>query len=84
MSGRGSSNGEGGRTDSPREMFDGRVHCQIPAFQRPYVRSEDNQWRPLWQNATPVATKVIVVGQDPEDMAHTARHRMGGWNVDAG
>lgn len=36
---------------SPRDLFDGKEHCEIPAFQRPYVWNEEDQWSPgLWGN----------------------------------
>lgn len=35
---------------TPRDLFDGRVIYEIPAFQRPYVWTEEDQWQPLWDD----------------------------------
>jgi hypothetical protein len=32
---------------SPRDLFEGRPHYEIPLFQRPYVWNEEDQWSPL-------------------------------------
>ncbi len=38
--------------ETPRELFDGKVHFEIPPFQRPYVWNEEDQWQPLWDDLT--------------------------------
>lgn len=40
---------------TPRELFDGTVCYEIPAFQRPYVWNEEDQWQPLWADIERVA-----------------------------
>jgi hypothetical protein len=40
---------------SPRELFEGKEHYEIPAFQRPYVWNEEDQWAPLWDDVVRVA-----------------------------
>ena len=40
---------------SPRQLFDGNVHYEVPAFQRPYVWNEEDQWAPLWADVVTVA-----------------------------
>lgn len=45
---------------NPRELFGTTVHYEIPAFQRPYVWTLDDQWQPLWQDVRRVAEKVIA------------------------
>lgn len=40
---------------SPRQLFDGKMHYEIPAFQRPYVWNEEDQWAPLWADISRVA-----------------------------
>lgn len=40
---------------TPRELFDGTVCYEIPAFQRPYVWNEEDQWQPLWDDIERVA-----------------------------
>lgn len=45
---------------SPRDLFDGKVHFQIPVYQRPYVWDEEDQWAPLWEDILRVAGKVLV------------------------
>lgn len=46
-------------TRSPRELFEGKEHYEIPAFQRPYVWDEENQWAPLWNDVCRVAEAVV-------------------------
>ena len=45
---------------SPRELFEGKEHYEVPAFQRPYVWNEEEQWAPLWDDVVRVATSYIV------------------------
>lgn len=35
---------------SVHDLFNGRIHYQIPVYQRHYVWTEDEQWIPLWRN----------------------------------
>jgi hypothetical protein len=44
---------------NPRALFDGNVCYEIPAFQRPYVWNEDDQWQPLWDDIARVANALI-------------------------
>lgn len=44
---------------SPRELFEGKEHFEIPAFQRPYVWNEEDQWAPLWDDVVRVAESYI-------------------------
>ena len=37
-------------TRSPRDLFEGKEHYEIPPFQRPYVWTEEDQWQPLWND----------------------------------
>ncbi|MGM1028982.1 MAG: DUF262 domain-containing protein [Actinomycetota bacterium] len=58
---------------TPRELFDGSVHYEIPPFQRPYVWDEDRQWAPLWADVERVAASVaqsMVDGTDPSVPHH--------------
>ncbi|OBH92528.1 hypothetical protein A5678_08705 [Mycobacterium sp. E2733] len=41
-------------------MFEGKEHYEIPAFQRPYVWSEEDQWAPLWDDVVRVAQSYVV------------------------
>jgi hypothetical protein len=45
---------------SPRDLFDGRPHYEIPLFQRPYVWNEQDQWAPLWDDVTRVAESYVA------------------------
>jgi hypothetical protein len=45
---------------SPRELFEGKEHYEVPAFQRPYVWNEEEQWAPLWDDVVRVAVSYIV------------------------
>lgn len=53
-------------TRSPRELFEGKEHYEIPAFQRPYVWNEDDQWAPLWEDVARVAEAVVRDLEAPE------------------
>jgi hypothetical protein len=44
---------------SPRELFEGKEHYEIPAFQRPYVWNEEDQWAPLWDDVVRVAESYV-------------------------
>ncbi|PKV76766.1 DUF262 domain-containing protein [Nocardia fluminea] len=61
----------------PRALFDGRVHFEIPVFQRPYVWSEDDQWEPLWQDVVRVAEQLVVAGSDEDALAAVSVHFLG-------
>ncbi|GAA1625206.1 DUF262 domain-containing protein [Catellatospora bangladeshensis] len=51
---------------SPRQLFDGKMHYEIPPFQRPYVWNEEDQWAPLWADIVRVAeSHVIADGAEP-------------------
>lgn len=50
---------------SPRDLFEGRRHYEIPAFQRPYVWDEENQWAPLWNDVVRVAESHLSDGGKP-------------------
>ncbi|MBY6364209.1 DUF262 domain-containing protein [Rhodococcoides corynebacterioides] len=45
---------------SPRQLFDGKMHYEIPPFQRPYVWNEEDQWAPLWADVIRVAESHVV------------------------
>ncbi|WBQ04465.1 DUF262 domain-containing protein [Kribbella sp. CA-293567] len=47
---------------SPRQLFDGKMHYEIPAFQRPYVWNEEDQWAPLWADVVRVAESRVAGG----------------------
>lgn len=55
---------------SPCVLFEGKEHYEIPAFQRPYVWSEEDQWAPLWDDVVRVAESYIVAKEteaEPKD-----------------
>lgn len=60
---------------TPRTLFEASVHYEIPAFQRPYVWSEEDQWAPLWQDVRRVAEAVVKGGDGGE--AESATHFLG-------
>ena len=47
---------------SPRQLFEGKMHYEIPPFQRPYVWNEEDQWAPLWADVTRVAESRVAGG----------------------
>lgn len=62
---------------NPRELFGTTVHYEIPAFQRPYVWTLDDQWQPLWQDVRRVAEKVIGAGGDEAALEAVGGHFLG-------
>ena len=57
-------------TRSPRDLFEGKEHYEVPAFQRPYVWNEEDQWAPLWEDVVRVAEAYVEAresgsGADP-------------------
>src|SRR3977135_12076 len=52
----GSRRGTGGsvqaQTHSPAGIFGHHIRYVVPLFQRPYVWTEDDQWKPLWDART--------------------------------
>lgn len=58
---------------SPRDLFEGKEHYEIPAFQRPYVWNEEDQWAPLWDDVVQVADSYVVAkenGTEPKTPQH--------------
>lgn len=47
------------------ELFEGRKHYVIPAYQRPYVWSEEDQWAPLWDDIQRVAESHLLDSSNP-------------------
>ena len=62
---------------NPRELFGTTVHYEIPAFQRPYVWTLDDQWQPLWQDVRRVAEKVIAADGDEASLEAVGGHFLG-------
>ena len=60
---------------SAKDLFDSRVHYAIPAFQRPYVWNEEEQWAPLWDDIVRVTESHIRL--DDAKRAPTASHFLG-------
>ena len=54
---------------NPRQLFQMPVRYTIPAFQRPYVWSQDDQWEPLWDDVRNVTENYLEElersGNDP-------------------
>ena len=58
---------------SPRVLFEGKEHYEIPPFQRPYVWNEEDQWAPLWDDVLRVAESYIAAkesGTEPAIRQH--------------
>ncbi|HNV12111.1 MAG TPA: DUF262 domain-containing protein, partial [Propionibacteriaceae bacterium] len=62
---------------NPRELFGTTVHYEIPAFQRPYVWTLDDQWQPLWQDVRRVAEKIIAADGDEASLEAVGGHFLG-------
>ena len=44
---------------TPKALFQKDIRYTIPAFQRPYVWSHDDQWEPLWENVYHLAENYL-------------------------
>lgn len=64
-------------TRSPRELFEGKEHYEIPAFQRPYVWNENDQWAPLWSDVIRVAETYIRARETDPEVVVDAHHFLG-------
>src|SRR6476646_8258886 len=64
-------------TRSPRELFEGKEHYEIPSFQRPYVWNEEDQWAPLWADVRRVASRLIAAGGDADALDAVSAHFLG-------
>jgi hypothetical protein len=62
---------------TPRDLFDGKVCYEIPAFQRPYVWTEEDQWQPLWDDIVRVAEALVEAGRDEQALAKLPGHFLG-------
>lgn len=62
---------------SPRELFEGKEHYEIPPFQRPYVWNEEDQWAPLWDDIVRVAESFVTAKVADPDSTVTAHHFLG-------
>ena len=51
-------------------MFDGKMHYEIPPFQRPYVWNEEDQWAPLWADVLRVAESRVAAGAGEASVPH--------------
>lgn len=52
------------------QLFQLDVRYVIPLYQRPYVWTEQKQWRPLWEDIATVAEHVLVEGASSKSPAH--------------
>lgn len=62
---------------TPRDLFDSKVQYEIPAFQRPYVWTEEDQWSPLWADVRRVAESCLDAAPDPEALEKVSPHFLG-------
>lgn len=60
---------------SAKDLFDSKVHYEIPPYQRPYVWNEEEQWAPLWDDIVRVAESHIRT--DDDKRTPTASHFLG-------
>lgn len=56
-------------TLTPAEIFGNQIRYVVPLYQRPYVWSREAQWKPLWDDVSAVADRVleapVVYGSPP-------------------
>ncbi len=55
---------------TPQNIFFQIVRYEIPAFQRPYIWTQEQQWEPLWEDVSDMADSIVESGQ-------TSAHFMG-------
>lgn len=48
---------------TPAVIFDRTVRYEVPAFQRRYIWTKDEQWEPLWDDVSDLAETIIEDGQ---------------------
>jgi hypothetical protein len=62
---------------SPRDLFGSRTHYEVPAFQRPYVWNEEDQWSPLWDDVVRVGEAYVQAKLADPDADVKAQHFLG-------
>lgn len=62
---------------TPRDLFDSRVQYEIPAFQRPYVWTEDDQWSPMWADVRRVTEAYLDAMPNEEELEKVSPHFLG-------
>ena len=67
---------------TPKELFQKDIHYTIPAFQRPYVWTQEDQWGPLWDDVRNTAEsyleKLDLSGSNSvKAQQHTRPHFLG-------
>ncbi len=62
---------------TPRDLFEGKVQYEIPAFQRPYVWNEEDQWAPLWLDVQRVAEGLVSADESANPPDGSAAHFLG-------
>jgi hypothetical protein len=61
---------------TPLALFDGKVIFEIPAFQRPYVWTEEDQWQPLWDDVARLV-EAVTRARLSTDSSEWPRHFLG-------
>jgi hypothetical protein len=61
---------------TPLALFDGKVIFEIPAFQRPYVWTEEDQWQPLWDDVARLV-EAVTRSRISADRNESPRHFLG-------
>jgi uncharacterized protein DUF262/uncharacterized protein DUF1524 len=46
-------------TQTPAGIFGHHIRYVVPLFQRPYVWTEDDQWRPLWEDVRTLTERLL-------------------------
>ncbi|WP_275003081.1 DUF262 domain-containing protein [Promicromonospora iranensis] len=62
---------------TPRDLLEGKEHYEIPAFQRPYVWNEEDQWAPLWDDIARVAEAYVDVKERDPSAQPDEHHFLG-------
>ena len=66
----------------PKDLFQKDVRYTVPAFQRRYVWTQDEQWEPLWEDVRNIAEDYLEQleashGDEVKAEQNTARHFLG-------
>ncbi|WP_433803396.1 DUF262 domain-containing protein [Actinomycetospora sp. CA-084318] len=60
-------------TQTVYDLFNGRIQFIVPVYQRPYVWKQEENWAPLWDDVSDIATRYL---RDPGASTHD-RHFLG-------
>jgi hypothetical protein len=57
-----------------RDLCDSKVQHEIPAFVRPFVWIEEDQWAPLCSDVPKIAENLLSAGEDGDEREKVTLH----------